>query len=77
MGKRENVQFSRIFIQLEFVQLSGEDERRGGRCSPPQIFTKGDLLPVDNYSEKEKIARKIQTTSNSSKTTGDITFIHM
>ena len=38
----------------------------------PQIFVKVDLLPIDNYSEKKKIARKIQSTSNSSKTTGNV-----
>ena len=32
-----------------------------GGCSPSQIFAKVDLLPIDNYSEKEKIANKKNT----------------
>ena len=47
-----------------------------GGAAAPQIFAKVDLLPIDNYREKKKIARKIKTTSNSSKTTGKITLIH-
>ena len=52
----------------------------GRGCSPPpplQIFAKVDLLPIDNYSEKKKVAKrkKIQTSSNSSETTGSITFV--
>ena len=35
-----------------------------------------DILPIDNYSEKKKIARKIQATSISSKATGNITLVH-
>ena len=51
-----------------------------GGCSPPppvQIFAKVDLLPIDNYSENKKVAKrkKIQTSSNSSETTGSITFV--
>ena len=44
---------------------------------PLQIFAKVDLLPIDNYSEKKKVAKrkKIQTSSNSSETTGSITFV--
>ena len=44
--------------------------------SPPQIFAKVDLLPIDSYSEKKKMTSKIQTASNSSKTTGNITLVH-
>ena len=29
----------------------------------PLIFAKLHLLPIDNYSEKKKVARKIQATS--------------
>ena len=50
----------------------------GGPHPPPpsQIFAKVDLLPIDSYSEKKKLARKIQATSNYSKTTGNITLVH-
>ena len=38
----------------------GEGELGGlGGCSPPQIFAKFDLLPIDNYSEKKKVAKNI------------------
>ena len=53
----------------------------GAAARPPppqlQIFAKVDLLPIDNYSEKKKVAKrkKIQTSSNSSETTGSITFV--
>ena len=48
----------------------------GAAAHSPQIFAKVNLLPVDNYSEKKKkITRKIHTTSNSSKTTGNITLV--
>ena len=50
----------------------------GGCSRPPvQIFAKVDLLPIDNYSENKKVAKrkKIQTSSNSSETTGSITFV--
>ena len=40
------------------------------------MFAKVDFLPIDNYSEKKKTARKIQATSNSSKTTGNITLVY-
>ena len=51
---------------LRPVKTGGAGGGRGPAA--PQIFAKVDLLPIDNYSEKKKIARKIQTTSNSSKT---------
>ena len=55
-------------------------EAGGAAARPPpqlQIFAKVDLLPIDNYSEKKKVAKrkKIQTSSNSSETTGSITFV--
>ena len=31
----------------------------GLQTTPPQIFTKFGLLPIDNYSEKKKVAKKI------------------
>ena len=42
---------------------------------PPQIFVKYDLLPIDNYSEKKKVARNIKTPPNSSRATGNITLV--
>ena len=56
MGKRENVQFSRIFIQLEFVQLSGEDGGGGGggAAAPPPRF----LLKVTFYQLTIIVKRK-------------------
>ena len=47
----------------------------GGELQPLQIFAKVDLLLSGSYSEKKKIAKK-QTSSNSSKTTGNITPVH-
>ena len=49
---------------------------RGGTGGPLQIFGRADLLPADNDSEKKKIAKKIQASSNSSKTTGSISLVH-
>ena len=46
------------------------------RLQLPQIFAKVDLLPIGNDSEKKKNSKKLQTTSNSSKTTGNITLAH-
>ena len=31
----------------------------GGELEPPQIFAKFDLLPIDNYSKKKKVAKNI------------------
>ena len=71
----QHLAFKIIYVVL--IQARKNRGRTGGRgCSPPQIFAKVDLLPIDNCSEKKKIARKIQTTSNFSKTTGAITFTH-
>ena len=45
---------------------------------PSQTFAKFDLLTVDNDSEKKKKKkrkRKKQTSSNSPKTTGNITLV--
>ena len=47
----------------------------GGGRQPLQIFAKVDLLLSGSYSEKKKIAKK-QTSSNSSKTTGNIKPVH-
>ena len=60
------------------TRVGGWGGLRGGGPPPPlQIFAKVDLLPIDNYSEKKKVAKrkKIQTSSNSSETTGSITFV--
>lgn len=45
--------------------------------SLPQIFAKVNLLPVGNDNEKKKIAQKIQTALNFSKSTGNITLVHL
>ena len=39
--------------------LPGPYKPRGvGGAAPPQIFAKADLLPIDNDSEKKKVAKK-------------------
>ena len=49
---------------------------RGGGWRPPQIFAKVGLLLIENDSEKTKLAKKIQTSSNSPETTGNITLVY-
>ena len=63
-------------FQVRACRNRGEKGAEG--LHPPQIFAKVDLLIIDIYREKEKIAnkKKKQTRSNSSKTTGNITFVH-
>ena len=47
-----------------------------GGLQAPEIVAKVDLLIIDIYREKKKIAnKKKQSLSNSSKTTGNITFV--
>ena len=46
------------------------------RLHPPQIFAKGNSLPIDNDSEKQKTRKKIQAMSNSSKIAGNITLVY-
>ena len=46
-------------ISKEYSKIGPQKPGGWGGCSPPQIFAKVDLLPIDNYSEKKKIARKI------------------
>ena len=41
-----------------------------------QIFANVDLLPIDNDNVKKKYSKKVQTSSNSLKTTGNITLIY-
>ena len=41
-----------------------------------QVRTKVELLLIDNDSGKQKIAKWIQTSTNSLKTTGNITLAH-
>ena len=49
----------------------------GGDCSPThQNFVKADLLPIDNNSEKKKLAKKNKTSLNYSKIAGNITLFH-
>ena len=45
----------------------------GGELQPTQILAAVDPSLIDNDSEKKKIAKKIQATSNSSETTDNIT----
>ena len=74
LPKKLKLPLTNIFlIYCKPVETGGAE---GGGLQPPQIFAKADLLPIDNYSEKKKIARKIQTISNSSKTAGNITLVH-
>ena len=47
-----------------------------GGTAAPKIFATVDLLLIDNDTEKKKIAKKIQASSNSSETTGNITFVY-
>ena len=63
--------------------MQARRNRAGGwrGCSPPppllpqQVFAKIDPLPIDNDSEKKKVAKK-KTASNFSKLTGNITIVH-
>ena len=65
-----------LWSTLYMVRSVKRDEGAHPPPSPPQIFAKVDLLPIDSYSEKKKMTSKIQTASNSSKTTGSITLVH-
>ena len=63
----------------EALKLITDPYKLGGwgeGLHPPLGFAKVDLLPIDNCSKKKKMARKIQTTSNSSKTFVNITLVH-
>ena len=54
-----------------YQDLGLESVETGG-----QIFANVDLLPTDNDSVKKKYSKKVQTSSNSLKTTGNITLIY-
>ena len=54
-------------------------ETGGAEGSRPPLekkFAKVNLLPIDNNSAKKKVAKKIRTGSNFSKTTGNMTLAH-
>ena len=48
---------------------------RAGGLQLSHIFSKFDLLPIDNYSENKKVAKNIWTTPNSSKATRNIVLV--
>ena len=54
-----------------YQDLGLESVETGG-----QIFANVDLLPTGNDSVKKKYSKKVQTSSNSLKTTGNITLIY-
>ena len=54
-----------------YQDLGLESVETGG-----QIFGNVDLLPTDNDSVKKKYSKKVQTSLNSLKTTGNITLIY-
>ena len=54
-----------------YQDLGLESVETGG-----QIFANVDLLPTNNDSVKKKYSKKVQTSSNSLKTTGNITLIY-
>ena len=43
---------------------------------PREIFAKVDLLLIDTDSEKNKNNNKMQTSSNSLETSGNMTLVH-
>ena len=48
---------------LSIFQVHARRNRGAGGLQPPQIFAKVDLLIIDIYREKEKIANKKKTNS--------------
>ena len=62
----------KLYFIFRPVEIGRGWEGGGVGLELPQIFAKVDLLTIDNNSDK----KKIQTSSSSSKTTGNITLIH-
>ena len=54
-----------------YQDLGLESVETGG-----QVFANVDLFSTDNDSVKKKYSKKVQTSSNSLKTTGNITLIY-
>ena len=75
---RRNKRQRKLIFQFQFLVKIQIPVKTGSlwRLQLPQIFAKVDLLPIGNDSEKKKNSKKLQTTSNSSKTTGNITLAH-
>ena len=73
VGKEKNIVFkSQNNLRIIKNGRNRGDWRGGVGLELPQIFAKVDLLTIDNDSDK----KKIQTSSSSSKNTGNITLIH-
>lgn len=56
-AKKSFEKVTEIFSDFQLKPAGGSS----GDCSPSQIFAKVDLLLIDNYNEKEKIANKKNT----------------
>ena len=64
-SKKYTTQKKEIFVKLHQNKLDQARRNRegggllGGGAAVPQIFAKFDLSPIDNYSEKKKVAKNI------------------